>query len=211
MIKSIATIKNISYRTIRSVRDFVVSKHIFSFKLQKPLEKDVFELSSRDGLPEVLMHCPPIYEGKFESGIKDFRLSSFATEYRAYNFEGYGDKFPSEYVCIDSKGDRRLRPHIYLNFVEVKPEYARLGVYKNAMKKLVQRAKLEEDCQGRIILDARNLSNYVTTQNPCPSLAHWKCGFRFVNEENNKIMERIMKGELPVTDAPEGTMYYASV
>jgi len=224
MIRSIelfSRLKTYTFNRIRSISKSVsfnvpkiepVKKDVSDTALTlKPLKKDVFQLSSKDGLPEVLFDSPPIYEYKLNSGIKDYRLAHLDIEYRAYNFEGYDTKFPSKYVCIDSKGDRRLKPHIYLNFVDVKPEFARQGAYKNVIKELAKKAKNEEGCEGRIILDSRDLSNYVPTQIPSPSLAHWKCGFRFADEESNNIMKRVLKGELPLTDAPEGAMYYSLI
>ena len=47
------------------------------------------------------------------------------------------------------------------------------------------------------------------TKIPSPSLAHWKCGFRFADENNNKIMKRVLNGDLPLENAPEGYMYYS--
>lgn len=171
----------------------------------KNLKKDLFEL--KEGMPEVLMYNPPIIEGSFYTGIKDPRFAYFCAEYHAYNFEGY-EKFPNKYVCIDSNGDRRLKPHVYLKYIEIKPEFARKGIYSNAVKKVIGLAKLDEECEGRIVLDARNVNNTSMTKIPSPSLAHWKNGFRFITPEQNAVMERVLKGELPLEKAPEGTMYF---
>ena len=171
----------------------------------KQLKHDVFEL--REGMPEVLFNSPPIYLGKFNSGIKDCRFKQFATEYRAYNYEGYDNKFPNDYVCIDSNGERRLKPHLYLDYVEIRPEFAHQGVYSNAMKKLALLAKYEKDCEGRIILESKKMIKENITQIPSPSIAHWKCGFRFANEKNNEIMQQVLLENLPPEAAPEGTMY----
>ena len=113
-----------------------------------------------------------------------------------------------KYVCIDSNGDRRLLPHVYIIVAEVRPEYARQGAYKNAIKKLLEQLNDDADCQGRIILDARKISAPNMTKIQSPSLAHWKCGFRFVREKDNIIMQKVLAGELPPEKAPEGTMYY---
>jgi len=211
MIKSISSIKNISYKALKRVQSFVLTNNIFSPKLAKPLDKDVFELSAKKKQPEVLTFNPQIIIGKFESGIKDSRFKYFNTEYRAYDYEGYDNIFPAEYICIDSKGERRLKPHIYLNLVEVKPEFAKKGLYSKAIKQLETIALAEEGCDGRIILDARRIEGPYVAKIPSPSLAHWKCGFRFAEDNNNKIMEKVLKGELPPEEAPEGTMYYAFI
>lgn len=172
----------------------------------KQLKQDIFEL--KKGMPEVLSYSPPIIEGHFYTELKDIRFASFSTKFQAYNFEGFDDKFPNDYVCIDSKGDRRLKPHVYLQYVEIKPEYARKGIYSRTVKKLIQQVKNDKECEGRIILDARKIESPNMTKIPSPSLAHWKCGFRFIDEENNNIMQKVLKGELPLEDAPEGTMYF---
>ena len=173
----------------------------------KQLDKDLFEKSESSA--QKLAFNPPIINGSFDSGIKDTRFASFETEFRAYDYEGYDNKFPSEYICIDSNGERRLKPHIHIKYAEVKPEFARQSAYKNAIKQLVELAGFDKECEGRISLDARKIESPDMTRIPSPSIAHWKCGFRFANKENNTIMERILKGELPPEDAPEGSMYYA--
>ena len=208
MIDKITLFKNnIKNKTLNLVKNYT-NPSCFKFPKLKVLKQDLLEL--KNGTPEVLMHCPPIIEGKFDNGIHDKRFAAFCTDYCAYDFEGY-EKFPNNYVCIDSKGDRRLKPHVYLKYVEVKPEFARQGLYSNAVKKLIALAKLDWDCEGRITLDARKVESPTITKIPSPSLAHWKCGFRFIGENNNKIMEKVLKGELPLEDAPEGTMYYAFI
>jgi len=212
MIDKISIITNIKTNTLKRIRSLNNNFNLrFNIPKLKTLKQDIFELSSSDGFPEVLMYNPSIVESRIDTGIKDSRFSYFCTAYRAYNHEGYDDKFPSNYVCIDSNGERRLKPHIYLGLVEIKPEYARQGIFTNAMKRLSKFAKNEDGCEGRIILDAHKIDGVFVTQIPSPSLAHWKCGFRFANNENNKIMEKVLNGELPLEDAPEGAMYYAKI
>lgn len=205
MIEKISLFSNLKSRTITKLSN-IKKKIKFDLPILKQLKQDIFEFTK--GMPEVLSYNPPIVEGKFNHGITDHRFATFHTEYRAYNFEGFDTIFPNDYVCIDSVGDRRLKPHIYLNMVEIKPKFARKGAYKNAINQLVEASKFE-GCEGRIILEARKMEAPDMAKIPSPSLAHWKCGFRFVNEDYNKIMKRVLKGELPLEDAPEGTMYYA--
>ena len=208
MIKSINVFSNIKTRTVNKIHSYTSSIKSKFPKLSQ-LKQDIFEL--REGKPEVLLNSPPIIQGKFNSGIKDCRFKAFATEYRAYNYEGYDNKFPNDYVCIDSKGERRLKPHLYLDYVEVKPEFARQGLYSNAIRQLALFAKYEEGCDGRIILEARKMTQEDVTKIPSPSIAHWKCGFRFANEKNNEMMQQVMLGNLPPEAAPEGTMYYSLI
>ena len=208
MINNIAIINSFKTKFITRIKHFKSSKNFGIPKLKK-LSKDIFCFSSKDGIPEVMTYNPPIINGKYNSGIIDRRLVMFGTEYRAYDFEGYDNKFPSRYVCIDSKGERRLKPHVYITLVEVHPAFARQGAYKNAIKRLAETLKFDEECEGRIILDARKIESPDMTKIPSPALAHWKCGFRFVREEDNKVMQKVLNGELPPEDAPEGTMYYS--
>lgn len=198
---------NIKCKTMKFLQDYTKPSSFEVLKL-KNLKKDLFEL--KEGMPEVLMYNPPTTQRNFYMGIKDPRFVRFCAEYRAYNNEGY-EKFPSKYVCIDSAGGRRLKPHVYLKYVEIKPEYARTGIYSNAVKRLVELAKFDRECEGRIILDARKVESPTITKIPSPSLAHWKNGFRFVNPENNEIMKRVLKGELPPEKAPEGSMFFAKI
>ena len=206
MITGISFFCKIKTSTLRKVCKY--KNHLkFDLPKLKQLKQDLVEL--KEGIPEILTDNPPIYTGVYHHEVKDPRFLFFNMEYRAYNFEGYDTKFPNKYVCIDSKGERRLKPHVYIKMVEIRPEYARQGIFTRTMKKLTNLIKKDEECEGRIILDARKIEGSEMTQIPSPSLAHWKCGFRFVNKEDNKIMERVLRKELPLEDAPEGTMYYS--
>ena len=206
MITGISFLSRIKTNTLQKICKY---KNQLNFNIPKlkQLKQDILEL--KEGMPEVLTDSPPIYTGIYRHEINDPRFLFFNMEYRAYNFEGHDTKFPSKFVCIDSNGDRRLKPHVYIKMVEIRPEYARQGVFTRTMKRLINLIKEDEECEGRIILDARKIESPDMTQIPSPSLAHWKCGFRFVNKEDNKIMERVLKNELPLEEAPEGTMYYA--
>lgn len=204
MISGISFLSRIKTNTLQRIYKYKNQLKSNLPKLQL-LKQDILEF--KDGMPEVLAYNPPIIEGKYYTGINDPRFANFCAEYRAYNFEGY-EKFPSKYICIDSVGDRRLKPHVYLKYVEIRPEFARKGIYSNAVKQLIELVKLDTECEGRIILDARKIESPTMTKIPSPSLAHWKNGFRFVNPENNEIMERVLKGELPPEKAPEGSMFF---
>ena len=203
-------IKGISYQDIKSkIKTTFYRFHNLPLcrnpKLQA-LENDTLILSEAAKTHKRLSDKPYIVQGKFNSGINDDRFEVFLTEYRAYDFPGYDNKFPSNYTFVDSLGDTRLRPHIYLKMVEVKPEFARQGVYSEAIKKLIEASK-REGCEGRITLDSMQIEREGMTQIPSPSLAHWKAGFRFANSENNSIMEKVLRGELPLEQAPTGSMY----
>lgn len=171
-----------------------------------PLERDTVTLSNKAKTTPKLSDKPCIIIGKIDSGVKDDRFNLFAAEYRAYDYPGRNSKYPANYLFVDSLGDTRLKPHIYLNLVEVKPEYARQGAYSEAIKKLIEASK-REGCEGRITLDSMVMEYEGMTKIPSPSLAHWRVGFRFAEPESNKIMEKVLKGEFPPEQAPTGSMY----
>jgi len=203
MIQSIKSFKNMSYNAFLKIKGKTC--HAYRSLLRtNQLNKDTFTLSP----PEKLAYNPGIIIGDTKFDLNDNRFYNFKTEYVAYNFEGYDIRFPNNYVCIDSQGDRRLKPHIMLKLVEVKPEFARQGAYSSAIKKLFEASK-QEGCEGRIILNARKIESPLMTKIPSPSIAHWKCGFRFAEENLNKIMKRVLNGDLPLENAPEGYMYYS--
>ena len=206
MIGKINLFENVKTTVINKINKLTQPVHKFNIPKLKQLKQDIFEL--KEGTPDVLPNNPPIVIGRYNSGIKDDRFVLFATEYRAYEHEGYDGKFPNNYVCIDKKGDRRLKPHVYISIIEVKKEYARQGAYSEAIKKLIEHVKNDKECEGRIILSSIKISTPNTAKIPSPSLAHWKSGFRFADEKNNKIMQNVLEGKLPLEDAPEGYMYY---
>ena len=205
MIKKISFIRNYVKSIYQKGQQFCEHKNAILFQ-NASLTEDVIQISKKSKV-SVLANNPNILNRKYNSGIEDIRLKSFDTEYRAYDFVERNCSFPNEYICVDLGGKRRLKPHIYLNMVEVRPEFARQGVYANAIRELRNEALSKKECGGRIILDARKMNDYTETQISSPAIAHWKCGFRFVNEENNIIMQKVLLGKLPPESAPEGLMY----
>lgn len=205
MIKGISYDKNIKSRVATAFNKLNNFSFLGNTKLS-PLEKDTVTLSKSEKIIPKLSDKPYIIMDEFDSGIKDDRFNLFLTEYRAYDFQGYDNKYPDNYLFVDSLGDTRLKPHIYLKFVEVKPEFARQGAYSEAIKKLIEVSK-KEGCEGRITLDSMEVECEGMTKIPSPSLAHWKVGFRFANPEDNKTMEKVLKGELTPEQAPTGSMY----
>jgi len=207
MIEKITLVNNLAKSMYQKCQQLYKSKSTALFR-NMHLTEDVVQLSDKSQV-SVLTDISTIIKRKYNSKINDIRLSSFDIEYRANSFEGPNSKFPAGYINVDSAGKRRLKPHLYINMVEVRPEFARQGVYANAIRELKQESLLEKGCEGRIILDARKMNDYTDTQISSSSIAHWKCGFRFANEENNKIMQKVLLGKLPPEAAPEGLMYLA--
>lgn len=204
MVEKISFFKIFTYKALNSIRN---KKYFSCFNIPKlkTLKKDIFISETK---PAAIKSSQSIIIGNYNHKIKDDRFVHFRTDFYAYNYEGQGNIFPDSYICFDTKGERRLKPHVYINMAEVKPEYARQGVYTSAIKKLIETVKKDTECEGRIVLEARKIESPIITQIPSPSLAHWKCGFRFANEENNQNMKKVLNGELPPEQAPEGTMFY---
>ena len=151
MIQGIKSFKNITYNTFNKIKGKTCNVYRSLLKI-KQLNKDTFTASP----PEKLSYNPRIIIGDTKSKLNDNRFFNFNIEYVAYNFEGYDNKFPNNYICIDSYGERRIKPHIFLKYVEIKPEFARQGIYSTTIKELVELSK-EEGCEGRIILNARKI------------------------------------------------------
>ncbi len=209
MVVNFSIINNIKINTVVKMKKFYNGAKSYILT-NNTLTRDTFEPSKRIRKESKLSNYPHILIDDFNSGVRDSRFNVFSTEYRAYDYEGCNNRFPDNYVLIDSKGERRLKPHVYLKMVEIKPKFARKGAYKYAIKKLVEVSK-KSDCEGRIILFSTSLEGPDVAEIPAPSLAHWKCGFRFANEEKNKLMQRVLSGEIPRERAPRGTMYYAGI
>ena len=144
---------------------------------------------------------------KFRTGIKDERLKRLEVEkwQNQIIYPEEGIIYPKEYTYVDMYGSIRLRPHLYIQGIQVKKPFRHMGVCKEIEHKIVEKSK-ESGCEGRVILYA-DYMNRDTAPIP-PSIAHYKSGFRFPVEEQNIIMEQIIKGELPVEEAPLGFMFY---
>ncbi len=210
MIKSVDILKT---NLLNYSNKFLSSRKSFNFGLPKlkQLCKDVFVPQKKSGTIEVLPNTPVSIVKTFDSKINDNRLKYLATQFKAYDYIASDITFPDRYLCRDSKGELRLKPHIYLSFIAVKPEHARQGVCTNTLQKLIEIAKNDSKCEGRIILHSTKIESPSMINIPSPSLAYWKCGFRFADESDNKIMEKVIKGELPQDKAPQGIMFYSNI
>lgn len=143
---------------------------------------------------------------KYNTGIKDPRIAQLGVTKRV-NFPVFDkNEFPISYLFEDKNGMIRQKPHLYFGLLEVKPEFARQGAGTNALKKVIECSK-NEGYEGRVMLDAIGFPG-TKTYIPSPALSTWKVGFRFTDENKNKIMEEVMSGKRPLTDAPFGTMYF---
>ena len=197
MIKSISSTMNLSrslccIKKCESIVNIPMLKHV-------PPEKDIYVKGTADLFAEKI---EPL---KVE--INEIGINELTAEKHSYTKTFRDEIFPEEYVCKDLNCITRLKPHIYIKMIEVKPEYARQGICSKIEQKIIEMAKNNE-FEGRVVLNSAKIEAPDMTQIPSPSLVHWKNGFRFADKNNNEIMEKVMSGELPLEDAPEGTMYY---
>ena len=114
--------------------------------------------------------------------------------------------YPIDYTFMNEYGQIRLKPHLYLDGIQVKKEYARQGVWYNTEKQIVELSK-KEGLGGRVILLADKMPE-ADTPIVRSSLAHWKSGFRCCDDSFNNIMEIVHWCELPKEASPFGFMYY---
>ena len=141
----------------------------------------------------------------YNTGNKDYRISQLGVTKRV-NFPVFDkSEYPVSYLFEDANGMIRQKPHLYFGLLEVKPEFARQGAGTAALKHVIECSK-QEGFEGRVMLDAIGFPG-TKTYIPSPALQTWKVGFRFVDENKNRIMEEVQKGIRPLTDAPVGTMY----
>jgi len=161
----------------------------FSKKTVRKLMED------KDFFPEVSL---------YNTGIKDFRLKSLVVEKRERMIQQ--SPLPSEYIYVDGCGITRLKPHLFIKHIVVKPEYLRQGVWRETINKIVNLSK-EEGYEGRVLLFSapiRGTENYISN----PAIAHWANGFRFYDSNCVKQMLEVLSGTSPAENAPGGCMYY---
>ena len=183
--------KGLKYNPAETVGDtFVLSKEtINANKIEKILSPNATKIELSN----------------YNTGISDHRISKLGVTKRV-NFPVFDKtEFPASYLFEDLNGMIRQKPHLYFNLLEVKPEFARQGIGTSVLKHVIECAK-KEGYEGRVMLDAIGFPG-TKTYIPSPALQTWKVGFRFVDENKNKIMEEVQARLRPLTDAPVGTMY----
>lgn len=113
--------------------------------------------------------------------------------------------YPKNYIYVDKNNQTRLLPHLYIQGIEVKKQFRHQGVCAEIERKIVELSR-QIGCEGRVRLFADYM---LKDRTPFPpSIAHYKTGFRFPVESQNTQMEEVLRGELPIEEAPLGTMYY---
>jgi GNAT superfamily N-acetyltransferase len=124
--------------------------------------------------------------------------------YAKNGYENLNPNFVKQYLYKDEFNQVRQRNNLYLDIIQVKPEYQRQGVASRLMDELIKMSK--EKYNGKFTLSALPPGG-TEGQIPSPSLAYWSKGFRFTSEPSNIQMLKVKNGELPLTDAPCGIMF----
>ena len=159
-------------------------------------KKPVLKLmEDKDFFPEVSL---------YNTGIKDFRLKSLVVEKRENMIQQ--SPLPPEYTYVDGSGITRLKLHLYIKNIVVKPEYLRQGAWRDAVNKIVKLSK-EEGFEERVLLYSLPISG-MEKYIPNPAIAHWAKGFRFYDSILVKQMLEVLSGARNAKDAPSGCMYY---
>jgi hypothetical protein len=116
-------------------------------------------------------------------------------------------KFPSCYITENTNGQKVIKPHLYIEGFEVKPEFEGKGAGREALTQIIEKSKAE-GYEGRVMLSAMTLANQTGIKPP-PSGFYYKCGFRPVDSKYEQILQDVMTGKVSKWDAPNGIdMYY---
>ena len=147
---------------------------------------------------------PTVIVRHLKSGIEDGRLERFMVTNHIKEHKMF--PVPDYYTYVGEDGYTYVKPHLYINMIQVKREFLRQGVCKEIEQKIVELSK-QMGYEGRVLLTSTCIQG---TQDmiPSPTIAHYKNGFRFYNEAMNNLVEKIIRGEVPVESTPHGTMYY---
>lgn len=115
--------------------------------------------------------------------------------------------FPKNYLTTNSLGQAVVKPHLYIDGLEVKSEFEGMGVGREVLKQIIEKSK-QEGYEGRVMLSAMNLSNQVGIKPP-PAGFYYKCGFKPVESRFERVLQDIAHGKLSIWNAPNGiSMYY---
>lgn len=155
----------------------------------------VYSKCKKDFLPNISI---------YDTGIKDIRLKDLVVEKREKMLVQY--LVPPEYTYTDDNGILRLKPHLFIKKIEVKPEFLRQGVCRDVESKIVELSE-KEGFEGRVLLVSspiKDTDSYI----PHPTLAHWSNGFRFYGSNFLKQMLEVLNGTRMPNEAPSGCMYY---
>ena len=115
--------------------------------------------------------------------------------------------FPNSYLTRNGKGQKIIKPHLYIEGFEVKPEWEGKGAGREALMQIIEKSK-QEGYEGRVMLSAMTLPNQ-TGLKPPPSGFYYKCGFRPVDSKYEPILQDVISGKISKWDAPNGIdMYY---
>lgn len=152
-------------------------------------------INDKDFLPNIVL---------YDTGICDFRLKSLIVEKRERMLQQY--PVPPEYTYIDQYGTTRLKPHLFIKEIIVKPEFLRQGACRDAENRIVELSR-EEGLEGRVLLMSSPI-NGTRDYIPNPALAHWANGFRFYSSSLAQLMLNVLDGLSAPEYGPAGCMYY---
>ncbi len=140
----------------------------------------------------------------YDTEIKDFRLKSLIVEKRERMLQQH--PVPPEYTYVDEYGITRLKPHLFIKEITIKPKFLRQGACRNTEKQIVELSK-KEGFEGRVLLESspiKGTRDYI----PNPALAHWANGFRFYSSQSTEQMLDVLNDIRSPYEGPEGCMYY---
>ena len=183
--------------SIQSYNKTAFNHRNMAFRSIKDISKSpISDLKTgKDLLPDITL---------YNTGINDFRLKSLIVEKRERMIQQY--PLPPEYIYTDEYGINRIKPHLFIKEIIVKPEFLRQGACRNAEHKIVQLSK-DAGFDGRVLLEAapiKGTRDYI----PNPALAHWANGFRFYSSALAEQMLNVLSGFSPPEYGPGGCMYY---
>lgn len=113
--------------------------------------------------------------------------------------------FVKQYLYKDSYNQVRQKDHLYLEIIQVQKEHQRKGIASKMLKEIQELSNKRYN--GKLTLSACSPPG-TEGQIPSPSLAYWSKGFRFTEESVNEQMLKVLKGELPLSEAPCGYMFW---
>ena len=116
-------------------------------------------------------------------------------------------KFPSSYLTQNTKGQKIVKPHLYIEGLEIKSEFEGKGIGREVLTQIIEKSKVE-GYEGRVMLSAMTLPNQTGIKPP-PSGFYYKCGFRPVDSKYEQVLQDVVSGKISKWEAPNGIdMYY---
>ena len=109
------------------------------------------------------------------------------------------DSLPSRYVEILSNGKNEIKECVVVDNFEIFDKGNGLGSKK--LQEIIQYAKDKHG--GRLYLQAGKIGD-----NQSPLLFYYKNGLRSIDESTNRLLSKVLQGELPRSAVPCSTIMY---